>query len=134
MVNEAEMLLLRNSLSKPGGSWELDVFILPAPIGPKSGRPYFPLCFLAVEKKQGIVIGNQMDKPWITLSQQREAIIQILKNAGQIPRSIRVKSKKVKEILEPIATSLGINLQIGATPLLEEFKASLDNYLSGYGP
>ena len=131
IVNEAEMLLLRNSSPRQGGSWELDISILPIPIGPKSSRPYFPLCFLAVERQQGMVIGVEMNEPWITQSQQREVFIKILKNAGQLPHDIRVKSKKVKEILEPIAISLGINIPVGAIPKLERFKASLDNQLSG---
>lgn len=133
IVNEAEMLLLRNSSSKQGGSWELDICVLPTPIGQKSVRPYFPLCCLAVERQQGMVIGVEMNEPWITPSQQREIILKILKNAGQLPMDILVNSKKVKEILEPIAKSLGISLQVGTTPKLEEFKASLDAHLSGSG-
>ena len=131
IVNEAELLLLRNSFHGQGGSWELDISILPIPIGTKSKRPYFPLCFLAIERQQGTVIGVEMNEPWVTQSQQREVFIKILKNAGQLPRDIRVKSKRVKEFLEPIAISLGINIQVGAIPKLERFKASLDNHLSG---
>jgi hypothetical protein len=93
IVNEAELFLLRNSFHRQGGSWELDISILPIPIGTKSNRPYFPLCFLAIERQQGTVIGVEMNEPWVTQSQQREVFIKILKNAGQLPRDIRVKSK-----------------------------------------
>ena len=131
VLNEAEMLLLRNSSLRQGGVWELDISILPIPIGTKSSRLYFPLCLLAVERQQGMVMGVEMNEPWITQSQQREVFIKILKNAGQLPRDIRVKSKKVKEVLEPIAINLGINVQVGAIPELERFKASLGKHLSG---
>lgn len=83
--------------------------------------------------KQGLIIDSQMAEPWITLSQKRDAIIQILKKARQLPRNIRVKSEQVREILEPITSNLGISLRMGSLPLLEEAKASLRNYLSGRG-
>lgn len=133
VINEAELLLLRNSADKLSGSWEVDIFVLPIPIGPPSSRPYFPICFLVVEGKQGLIIDSQMTEPWITLSQKRDTVIQILKRARQLPRNIRVKSEKVREILEPVIGSLGISLRMGPLPLLEEAKIGLRSYLSGRG-
>jgi hypothetical protein len=131
IVNEAEMLLLRNASSAPSGGWELDIFIMPVPIGPKSGRPTFPLCFLVVETKLGTIINTEMMEPWSSLSNQRDVFIQILKKAERLPRSIRVKSNKVAAIMEPVTTSLGIRLQVGEIPLVEEAKSQLSAYLSG---
>lgn len=128
---EAELTSFRDSGGPLNGSWELDIFIMPIPIGPKSARPYFPLCLLAVERQYGIVIGNKMEVPWLTQLQKRQAIILLLREAKQIPQSIRVKSKQVKELLEPIASGLGIKLQVGKTTALNKFKASLNEYLSG---
>jgi hypothetical protein len=133
IVNEAEMLLLRNASGAPSGGWELDIFIMPVPIGPKSGRPTFPLCFLVVETKLGTIINTEMIEPWSSLSQQRDFFIQILKKAGRLPRNIRVRSEKVAAILEPVTASLGIRLQVGEIPLVEEAKAELGAYLSGHG-
>jgi hypothetical protein len=132
-VGEAELLLLNNSAGKLSGSWELDIFILPIPIGPKSSRPHFPLCFLAVERQLGLIIGTQMSEPWISPEEQQGVVIEMLKSAKQLPRIIRVKSEKVKGILQPLATNLGINLQVGAIPLLEEAKASLKSHFCGRG-
>jgi len=130
VVNEAELILLRTSSGKPYGSWELDIFIFPVPIGPQSSRPYFPLCFLTVDRQQGIIIDTQMIEPWATLSQQRDVIVQVLRKALQLPRNIHVGTTRVAEILEPITKSLGIDLRIGAIPMLEGFKQSLDDYFS----
>jgi hypothetical protein len=85
-----------------------------------------------VEEKQGLIIDSQMAEPWITLSQEQEAVIQILKRAQQLPRNIKVKSKKIRKVLDPITSNLGISLRIGPLPLLEEAKASLRSYLSGH--
>jgi len=130
IVNEAELILLRNSSAKPNGSWELDIFIFPVPIGPRPSRPYFPLCFLTVERQQGIIIDTQMIEPWATVSQQRDVIVQILRKAGQLPRNIHVGSPRVAEILEPITKSLRIDLRISAIPMVEGCKQSLDGYFS----
>jgi len=130
LVNEAELILLRDSSGKPQGSWELDIFIFPVPIGPLPSRPYFPLCFLTVERQQGIIIDTQMIEPWATVSQQRDVIVQILRKAAQLPRNIHVGSPRVAEILEPITNRLGIDLHIGAITMLEGCKQSLDDYLS----
>jgi hypothetical protein len=129
-TEEAELLLLSGKERRGSGAWELDIFILPTPIGSKSTRPYFPLSFLVVDEQQGIVIDNKMTEPWLNPSQQRGVIIEILKNTKQLPMSICVRSRKVKEIIEPLARHLGINIQTGTTPLLDEFKASLSDYLS----
>jgi hypothetical protein len=130
-VNEAELLLLSNKAGKPSGAWELDLFMIPAPIGPPGSRPYFPLCFMAVEKKQGLIIGNQMTEPWITIAEKRDVIIQMIGKIGLIPRSIFVRSPQVEKILAPIAKTLGVNLQVGPLPLLEEARDSMQNYFSG---
>ncbi len=132
-LKEAELLLLRNSSDRRSGTWEVDIFVLPTPIRPRSSRPYFPICFLVVEGKLGLIVDSQMAEPWITLSQKREVVIQMLKRARQLPRSIRVKSEEVKEILEPITSNLGISVRKGSLPLLEEAKANLRIYLSGRG-
>lgn len=131
VIHEAELLLLRNSADELSGSWEMDIFILPIPIGAPSSKPYFPLFFLVVEGKQGLIIDSQMTEPWITLSQKRDTVIQILKRARQLPRNIKVKSENIREILEPVIGSLEISLLMGPLPLLEEAKIGILRHVSG---
>lgn len=130
-VREAELHLLRDRSGAPGGRWELDVFALPMPIAERSERPHFPLCFLAVEKEQGLIVGTNLTEPWLTCSQKREQVIQILTKAGSIPLEVRVKSDKVRRIVEPMASILGIRLRVTSLPMLEEAKASLYEHLLG---
>jgi hypothetical protein len=129
-IDEAELLLLRNSSGKPGGSWEMDIFILPSPVADDSGRPYFPLCFLVVDKKLGMIIAVKMIEPWANPAEKNAEIIQILRETRPLPRIIHVKSQKVREILEPVAYNLGINLRIGPLPLLEEAKTAIQERFS----
>lgn len=129
-VNEARLHLLRHTRDKLSGSWEMDIFILPMPIGPASTRPYFPMCFLAVDRKLGIIVNVRMNNPWLNLSRKQDELMRILENVSQLPSDIRVKSDKIKRVVEPITKRLGIGLQVGSLSVLEEAKASLTHYLS----
>jgi hypothetical protein len=130
-VKEAELHLLRGRAGALSGRWELDIFALPIPIGPRSGRPHFPLCFLAVETKLGLILGANLTEPWLTFSEKQEEVIQIMRKANQLPLEIRVKSDKARRIVEPITRILGIKLRVGSLPMLEQAKTSLDEHLSG---
>ena len=129
-IKEVELHLLRGRSDALSGRWELDIFALPIPIGPGSGRPHFPLCFLAVEAKLGLILGANLTEPWLTFSEKQDEVIQILKKANELPLEIRVKSDKVRRVVEPITRVLGIKLRVGSLPMLEHAKASLDEHLS----
>jgi len=124
-VKEAELHLLRSRTGGLNGHWELDIFVLPIPIGAVPDRPYFPSCLLVVESELGLVLSANLTEPWITSSQKQDEVIQVLREANQIPREIRVKSEKVKRIIEPMTEILGTELSVGSLPLLEQAKASL---------
>ena len=98
------------------------------PIGQLPQRPYYPICFLVVEAKLGLIVGSNLTEPWLNLSQKQDEIIEILRKTSQLPTEIRVKSNKVREIVEPI-TSLGIKLRLASLPMLEQAKASLYEHL-----
>jgi len=130
-VKQAELYLLRSRTSRASGTWELDIFILPIGIGPASTRRYFPMCFLVVERKLGLIIDSKITEPWLTLSQKQDEVIQILRKANQLPLEIRVKSDKVRGIVEPITRILDIKCRVGSLPMMEQAKASLYEDFSG---
>jgi hypothetical protein len=130
-VKEAELYLLHDRAGEHSGVWELDIFILPVPIGSAPDRPHFPICFLAVESKMGLILGTNLTEPWLTFSEKQDEVIQILRKANQLPREIRVKSDKVRRIVEPITSILGIKLRVASLPMLEQAKASLYEHFSG---
>jgi len=101
------------------------------PIGSTSDRPHFPICFLAVESKLGFILGTNLTEPWLTFSEKQDEVILILRKANQLPREIRVKSEKVRRILEPITNILGIKLRVTSLSMLEQAKASLYEHFSG---
>jgi hypothetical protein len=130
-VKEAELHMLQDKLDEHSGFWELDIFMLPVPIGSASEKPHFPLCFLAVESKLGLIVGTNLTEPWLTFSEKQDEVIQILRRAKQLPGEMRVKSEKVRRIVEPITSILGIKLRLTSLSMLEEAKASLYERFSG---
>jgi hypothetical protein len=130
IMNIAEMQLIRKTPGKLKGTWEVDVFILPTPIASGSDRPYFPLCFLVVDRKLGLIIGNQMLEPWAILTRQRDVIIQLFKESAQLPKEIFVGSPRVAGILEPVTSQLGIHLELGEVPMIDAFRQDIEEYLS----
>lgn len=129
-LNEATLQLLRSRTNGLSGCWELDIFVLPVPIKDESGRPYFPVCFLAVDHKLGIILDSNLTGPWLTPAEKRNEVIKILEKTGQLPQEFWVKSQKVKELVRPIADALGIRIQVRSLRLLEEARAGLYNYFS----
>lgn len=130
-VKEVELHLFANQAAKVNESWELDIFVLPIPIGSQSERPYFPICFLVVERNLGLVLDTNLTKPWLTILEKQDEVIQMLRKVNRIPNEIRVKSNKVRRIVEPITSILGIKLRLRSLPMLEQVKASLHKHLSG---
>jgi hypothetical protein len=125
-IKAAELHLLSSRASKVSETWELDIFVLPIAIRPSAfERPYFPSCFLVVEKNQGLVLDSNLTEPWLTVTEKQDEVIKILKNTKRLPHEIRGKSGKIKEIVEPITTLLGINLRVSPLPMLEQAKESL---------
>lgn len=131
-VKEAQLYLLRDRAGKLGGSWELDIFMLPVPIRSGSDRPHYPSCFLAVETKLGLIVDTNLTSPWLTLPEKQDEIIRILSRSKQLPREIHVESDKVRRVVEPITRILGMKLRVCSLPMLEQAKASLQEHFLEY--
>ena len=129
-ADEASLLILSNRVKERSGSWEFDIFVAPARIGPAGSCPYHPLCFMAVEREYGVVVQMKMTEPWLNASQKQKEVIRLLEKSETLPAEIRLRSQGIRALLEPIAHSLGIKLRVSRLRLLEDAKASLYEYLS----
>lgn len=129
-VDEARLHLLGNRVKERSGAWEFDIFVAPVQIGPAGSRPYHPLCFLAVESEHGLVVQMNMTEPWLPASEKREETIRLLEKSEILPGEMRVGSKSIRAIMEPIARALGMRLRVSRLRLVEEAKTSLYEYLS----
>jgi hypothetical protein len=131
LINEADLVLLRNSTNELVGKWEADISVLRTAIPTSDGRPSVPLYFLVVDRERGNILNAHITESWLTLPQKRETVIRLLKKTRPLPREIWVRSQKVSEILAPIAASLGIKLRVGPLPALDEAKSALQERFGG---
>ncbi len=121
----ARLKALRSRGGRPGGLWEMDIFMMPLPIGPESERPYYPVCFMVVDQNTGLIIHVEMTEPWMDASKKQDEVIKILERTPGLPAKIRVKSDRVRRILAPVTGALGITITMGSLPRLEEARNEL---------
>ncbi len=113
------------------GTWEVDLFFLPGRIGSSAERQYYPRAWLCVETEVGLVVGTEMIEPWRPIKPLQETFIALLEKAPRLPKEIRVGREEVKEIVAPIARSLGIALtKQKRLPALEDARRSLEDFLA----
>jgi hypothetical protein len=53
----------------------------------------------------------------------------MIRKVPSIPSSIQVKSEKIKQVIEPLARSLGIKITVGKMPLLEAARSEIEGHL-----
>ncbi len=124
-VKEAQLLLLKNSAGPLEGEWELDMFSLPSPVKSDNGRPFYPICILVIDKKQGLIVNTRLIEPNLSAENKQDELINILKESLPMPATIWVNSKPVKALLKPLAENLGINLRSGPLPMVTDARRHL---------
>ncbi|MCD4687354.1 MAG: hypothetical protein K8S97_15605 [Anaerolineae bacterium] len=113
---------------------ELDLFMLPAPIHDHpSGRPYFPYIVMMLEMQAGAIVGQEMLRPVPELKTVWEdvpmAVLTQLANLQERPAIIYVPGGSLYELLERLASEVGVRLVIrrelrymeGAKQMMMEF-------------
>lgn len=130
VTDEAALLLLSNRAKRCSASWEFDIFVVPICMGPAGARPYYPLCFMAVDAERGQILHAEMTEPWLTTSEKRQEVIRFLERSEALPEEIKVSSQDTRAVLQPVAHALGISLRVSRLHRLQEAKDSLLGYLS----
>jgi hypothetical protein len=125
-TKEVFLKLLRNR--KLAGSWQMDLFILPVPIEPKSGRPYYPLCFLVVDGESGIIVNFELTEPGITITEKRSTFLKMLEKSPRLPAAIQVKSRVVRDLIEPVTAALGITVPVHPLRYLEKVRREISKF------
>ncbi|MBI2958149.1 MAG: hypothetical protein HYY32_04825 [Chloroflexi bacterium] len=116
------------------GTWELDVFPMELPVAEGKERPYYPVCFLAVEKESRFIVGTSVTEPWISTAEWQARIVHMLDTSVlQLPSQIWVRSEGMRGALAPIASALGIDIKVGALKTLNRVKADMLRHLLDRG-
>ncbi len=98
---------------------EIDLFLLPAPVGEKGSRPVFPYVLMSVETQSGFVLGSEILAPEPSLEamwgQIPQHVIKQLEIFGVLPEQIAVRLPLLLQLLQPLAKELGLKLKQSRT-------------------
>ncbi len=114
---------------------DVDFFWMPAPIGERGQRPYYPYTLLLLEPSTGMVLGAETvvadptpEDMWAAVPMR---LVQTLANINLKPKTIRVFSPDLAQFLRPLADRFGWDLKVEESlPQLENAKASLIGYIA----
>lgn len=113
---EAPLLAYLKGLPRSKVDVEIGVIMFPVPIRESGSRPYFPFMILAVEARNGLILGNElldaregMDAMWgqVTLS-----VAKALARWQIVPRTMKVSNPLVEGLLQPLAAELGSRVRV----------------------
>jgi hypothetical protein len=109
---------------------EVDFFMLPAPVQDEGDRPYFPHMLLVVDAGSGMVLGIELltphSSPEAMWGLVPETVADQLFALELVPRKVSVNSELLCELLEPLASEAGFDLELSSyLPVLEPAREDL---------
>lgn len=120
-VDELRLRRLRQAARGRARTWEMDIFLLPARVGERGERPYYPRCMMCVNSDNGMILDIHMHEPWLLLDEMQKRLLNLLDNAGVIPSQLDVASEEAYLVAESLAKGLDIRVrQRERLPSLED--------------
>lgn len=118
------------------GALEVDLFILPARVGRSNERPRLIYALLAVDPASDFIVGVElmeaMDGVDLMYANVAETLASDWMKHQLVPQEIRVRSARLLNVLEPLASELGITLSSAKKlPAVNRAKRSMIAYLGG---
>ena len=104
--------------------------MFPAPVQDEGNRPYFPQMLLVVDAGSGMVLGSELltphPSPEAMWSQVPEIFADQLFALELAPEKISVDSELLFDLLEPLASEAGFDLELSPSlPALEPAREDL---------
>ena len=114
---------------------EVDFFMSPAPVQDEGDRPYFPHMLLVVDAGSGMVLGSDLlaphPSPEAMWGQVPENLAELLFAVELAPEKVSVDSELLFELLEPLASEAGFDLEL--SPSLPGLELARENLLRTFG-
>jgi hypothetical protein len=135
VMMDFDLLEAAKNLPRSQQPVETDCFLIPAQIGEKGTRPYYPYLLLLVNAQDGLIVNLELLEPhpsveamWGTVPL---TLLQRLAGTGFIPQEIRVRSPLLAALLQGVAQTLKIRVQPAPVlPALDEARSGLEGFLS----
>ena len=135
-VDEKRLAALRKLPRQPY-ILEVDLFAMPGYIQERTdARPYLAYNLLVVEARSGFILGTEVLAPKPTLDimwkETPAKFLNLLARLKTVPHQIMVRRERIRGLLEPIATGLGIEMGVSLQlPALDEAKSALESRFGG---
>jgi hypothetical protein len=116
------------------GALEVELFILPAKVGRRQERPRLLYALLAVDSASDFILGMQLmeaiDGVELMYARVAETLASDWKQHQMVPQEIRVRSARLLNVLQPLATELAVTLSlVKKLPALNRAKRSMIEHL-----
>ncbi len=106
--------------------WELTASYVPAFVqATRDDRPYLPTLVMLIDRGTQLILDCRFLGETPSATEKQERLLELLESGYPLPARIVCDRDSVAEVFAPIAQELGITLDVGPTPTLEELKEDL---------
>jgi hypothetical protein len=132
-LGEEQLHRLRNRNYAIRGVMELDYFPSAAPIGSKNERKACTRVALVVDAASGFLFPPELAPPGVSIADALGmAVIKAIETSGALPIEVRVKSRKLKDCLNPLSEVCGFPVKVvGSLPAMAEAREGMQRMLDG---
>ena len=114
------------------GTVEIDYFYSPSPVREGDERPFFPYVFLWADGESGFILKIHVATPDSYKKELCSEMISFLQSNKIIPNMILVKKQEALNLIEPIASRLGIQItQVDTLEAVEGAKKHMFEFFHG---
>ncbi|MEL3960191.1 plasmid pRiA4b ORF-3 family protein [Lysinibacillus endophyticus] len=131
-INDIEIMKLKKVTKKLNTSVEFDCgyFITPVQDFPDE-RPYYPKMVLAVDKKRGMILFNDLMNLQNEVEAAQIGFVNFILQMESVPREVFV-NKETAQSIQPIAKMLNVKLIIvNSLPIIEEVYEDMEMMFKG---
>ena len=125
-INEILLQKIKKTVKGRGGVWEADYFFSPTPVGKSDERAYYPYAILYVDSYSGFVLDAGITKSTDYAAAIPNGLMKVIEKTQMRPTEIWVKKEDMLNLLSPVASPLGIKLElVEELEMLEEAQDSM---------
>ena len=126
VANSGRLQSILQSAPRGRAVWELTASYVPVFVqATKNDRPYLPTLVMLVDRGTQLIMDCRFLGATPSDTEKQERLLELLESGYPLPARIMCDRGSVAEVFDPIARKLGIMLDVGATPILDELKEDL---------
>ena len=120
---------LADAKSVAENTFEFSIFYMHMSVSERPGeRPYFLAQALIADQDSGVVLPHVLGGPAPSPAARQGALVTLLETMPFLPAALVIDKPDVANLAAPIIERLGIDLYVGDTPNIWEFREMLEGY------